>query len=365
MAKTLEERVADLESRQAAGGADWLGPSDEFEGEIIANGGIAIPAAVNTVGNPPNNRRVRWFRLDGAMVAQDYTNLDQDPNPTVVQRIIKSNSDRQAPRGDFIAAAYDNATGLAGIQAIAEPAGSGSAIRQLRALIDGSAYNIINSSQASDWAQLNNISNPGILWLSTNGAGGGLKIGSDTWIYRGAAQVLTLEGNTGNLGVQMKAAGAGGVPYHEWYRGGTLKWQTGVDSAFAADNFFFWTPAGYKAWISAATGAYTAVSDRRDKRDIERAPKVLDRFVSLPIYDWRHKDEKKRNRGPMARDFYKAFPELRQPTPKVPYRHRSGGRHSVGAIEMLSYSDRLGVLEACVQELTHEIKELKKKVASQ
>lgn len=82
-------------------------------------------------------------------------------------------------------------------------------------------------------------------------------------------------------------------------------------------------------------------SDRNTKTDIENAKPVLDRIVSVPVYEYRYKHDGRmeRHTGPMAQDWSKAFG---------------------GPDKQIVVQDMLGVLMKAVQELAREVETMRR-----
>jgi hypothetical protein len=133
-----------------------------------------------------------------------------------------------------------------------------------------------------------------------------------------------------------------------WFdvRAGQLPGQGGAYPVVKTDYAYQYFSAGgyFTSYIVGSTGQYVPVGSASWlKKDIKRSKNVLNRLLDVPIYDWKHKDDDEGMIGPMALDFYGAFPELKL--------------HSSNALAPgtgLSYSDRIGVLEAATQELAAE-----------
>jgi hypothetical protein len=90
-----------------------------------------------------------------------------------------------------------------------------------------------------------------------------------------------------------------------------LKWGLYVSSIDSSLNFY--SNGSLRSNIDRVTGVYTALSDRRMKKDIVELTPVLDKIKKLKAYNFRYLDSKETDRkvnGFMAQDLLPVFPEL-------------------------------------------------------
>lgn len=136
-------------------------------------------------------------------------------------------------------------------------------------------------------------------------------------------------------------------------------WADGQNNDYSSDgvnSFNVRAFGGVKMYTSAAGGAHLpasssswiAISDSAKKTDIQRVDTkfVLDKVCSLPVQQWRYKDQPDpsvRHIGPMAQDFWRAF---------------RLGEDSLG----ISTIDPDGVALAAIQELAKRNEQLEQRV---
>jgi hypothetical protein len=134
-----------------------------------------------------------------------------------------------------------------------------------------------------------------------------------------------------------------------------LKWGFYVSAIDSSLNFY--SNGSLRANIDRVTGVYTALSDRRLKKDITPFEPVLKNVMKLPAYFYRYLDTApngKRTLGFMAQDVLPYFPEL------VYERH---DRETGKAFYTLNY-DGFGVIAIkAIQEQQQIIEDLKADIA--
>ena len=90
-----------------------------------------------------------------------------------------------------------------------------------------------------------------------------------------------------------------------------LKWGLYISSIDSSLNFY--SNGSLRSNIDRVTGVYTALSDRRMKKEINPLTPVLNSIMKLPAYTYKYKDaapNDRRSIGFMAQDVQPLFPEL-------------------------------------------------------
>lgn len=141
---------------------DQMGLTDEFDGEIIASGGVRINAAIGAT--PPDERKVRWVRQsDGALIA-DVAGFDIGNGARVE---VYANRDGIKDDGQAFLIGESGDGGVAGL----EVASFFASVGYVAATVDTDSRTILDRNRDSSFAQRFNA---GDTFLADNRFNGGV-----------------------------------------------------------------------------------------------------------------------------------------------------------------------------------------------